>query len=90
MERFKTSKEVAIELGISKRTVTRRTEILKLGHYGRSLVYDPVALERDNQVVLFDSSRQKLYNGVYFDKVSVNGAIPETKEILKNWLDLLN
>jgi len=40
MERFKTSKEVAIELGISKRTVTRRTEILKLGHYGRKFRFD--------------------------------------------------
>lgn len=40
MEHFKTSKEVATELGISKRTVTRRTEILKLGHYGRKFRFD--------------------------------------------------
>lgn len=56
----------------------------------RNVVYDPVVLERDNQVVLLDLERQRLYNGVYWDKVSVNGAIPETKEILKSWLDLLN
>lgn len=73
-------------------TITKENNIITINEETkvRSLVYDPVALERDNQVVLFDSSRQKLYNGVYFDKVSVNGAIPETKEILKNWLDLLN
>lgn len=40
MENFKTSKEVAIELGISKRTVSRRTKILKLGHYGRKFRFD--------------------------------------------------
>lgn len=55
----------------------------------RKVIYDPVVLERDNQVVLFDLERQRLYNGVYWDKVSINGAIPETKEILKSWLDLL-
>lgn len=56
----------------------------------RNVIYDPVVLERDNQVVLFDLERQRLYNGIWWDKVSINGAIPETKEILKTWLDLLN
>jgi len=30
-----------------------------------------------------------LYNGVWFDKVSVNGATAETIEQLISWLDLL-
>lgn len=56
----------------------------------RKVTYDLAALERDNQVILFDLERQRLYNGVYWDKVSINGALPETKEILKNWLELLS
>lgn len=55
----------------------------------RKLTYDAVSLERDNLVILFDLERQRLYNGIYWDKVSINGAIPETKNILKEWLDLL-
>lgn len=52
----------------------------------RKLTY---SIEDGNKVVLFDLERQKLYNSVYFDKVSVNGANAETIEILKSWLDLL-
>lgn len=55
----------------------------------RKLSYDPIALERDKQVVLFDLGRQKLYNGAYWNKVSVNGAIANTIPELKSWLDLL-
>lgn len=72
-------------------TITKKVGIITVNGETkvRSLVYDPVVLERDNQVVLFDLKRQRLYNPVYWDKVSVNGALPETKEMLKNWLDLL-
>lgn len=52
----------------------------------RKLIYE---VQDGNKIVLFDLERQRLYNGVYWDKVSVNGAIPETLEILKKWLDLL-
>jgi len=55
----------------------------------RKLIYDPIALDRDKQVILFDLEKQRLYNPVYWDVVSVNGAIPETIEVLKSWLDLL-
>ncbi len=55
----------------------------------RKLSYDPIALERDKQVVLFDLTRKKLYNGAYWDKVSINGAIATTIPELKSWLDLL-
>lgn len=55
----------------------------------RKLSYDPVALERDKQVVLFDLGRQKLYNEIYWDKVSINNAIAKTIPELKSWLDLL-
>ncbi|WP_295677314.1 hypothetical protein [uncultured Empedobacter sp.] len=55
----------------------------------RKLTYDAIALERDNLVILFDLERERLYNGTFWNKVSINGAIPETKTILKEWLDLL-
>jgi len=47
-------------------------------------------VEEGNKIVLFDLERQKLYNGVFWDKVSVNGANATTLEILKSWLDLLS
>jgi len=52
----------------------------------RKLIYK---VEEGNRIVLFDAQRQRLYNGVYWDKVEINGALPETLEILKGWLDLL-
>ena len=52
----------------------------------RKLIYK---VEEGNKIVLFDLERQRLYNGIYWDKVTVNGALPETLEILKSWLDLL-
>ena len=55
----------------------------------RKVIYDPIALDRDKEVVLYDMEKQRLYNGIYWDKVSINGATAETIEILKNWLDLL-
>lgn len=42
------------------------------------------------KLVLLDDSNQRLYNPVYWMEVSINGAIPENKEILTEWLELLN
>jgi len=53
----------------------------------RKLIY---TVDEGNKVILYDLERFRLYNGVYWDKVSVNGAIAPTLEILKEWLDLLN
>lgn len=52
----------------------------------RKLIYK---VEEGNKIVLFDLERQKLYNSVYWNKISINGAYAETLEILKGWLDLL-
>ena len=41
------------------------------------------------EIVLFDRERFRLYNGVVWDKVSVNGAVANTKEELFSWLRLL-
>ncbi len=46
-------------------------------------------IESGNKVVLFDLKRQKLYNGVFWDKVTINGANAPTIHVLKEWLDLL-
>jgi hypothetical protein len=48
------------------------------------------SVEEGNKIVLFDLERQRLYNPVFWDEVSINGAKPETLEILKSWLDLLS
>lgn len=53
----------------------------------RKLTY---SIEEGNKVVLFDLERQRLYNGIYWNKVTINGANAETIEILKSWLDLLS
>lgn len=52
----------------------------------RNLIYK---VEEGNKIVLFDFERQKLYNSVVWDKISVNNALAPTLEILKDWLDLL-
>jgi len=43
----------------------------------------------NNEVFLYDKERFRLYNGTWWDKVSVNGATAETIEQLISWLDLL-
>lgn len=53
----------------------------------RKLRYE---VEEGNKIVLFDLERQRLYNGVFWDKVSVNSATAPTIEVLKSWLDLLS
>lgn len=52
----------------------------------RKLRYE---IQEGDKVVLFDMQRQRLYNGVYWDLVSINGANAPTLEVLKQWLDLL-
>lgn len=39
---------------------------------------------------IFDELGQKLYNPVFWHKISVNGASPSSKEILKEWLELIS
>lgn len=72
-------------------TIVKQSGIITINGETRlqRLKYDEIALDRDKQVILFDLENQRLYNGIYWDKVSINGAIPETIEILKNWLGLL-
>jgi len=53
----------------------------------RKLRYE---VEEGNKIVLFDLERQKLYNGIFWDKITVNGANAPTIEVLKSWLDLLS
>jgi len=53
----------------------------------RKLRYE---VEEGNKIVLFDMERQKLYNSIFWDKVTVNGANAPTIEVLKSWLDLLS
>jgi hypothetical protein len=43
----------------------------------------------NGKVFLFDENRFRLYNGVYWFEVSINGAIPVSLEELKNSLSLL-
>jgi len=41
------------------------------------------------EIILYDKERFRLYNGVFWDKVTVNGSNAETIEQLISWLDLL-
>lgn len=52
----------------------------------RKLIY---TVDDGNKITLYDLERFRLYNGVFWDKVSINGANSPTLEILKEWLDLL-
>ncbi|MBC7845517.1 MAG: hypothetical protein H7Y10_03395 [Flavobacterium sp.] len=44
---------------------------------------------KDEKVYIYDSNRQRLYNGCFWDLVSVNGATASTVTELDNWLSLL-
>jgi hypothetical protein len=44
---------------------------------------------KDEKLFLFSVTRQLLYNGVYWFNVSVNGAIPDTKSKLDEWMKLM-
>lgn len=52
----------------------------------KKLIY---SVEEGNKIALFDNERYRLYNPILWFQVSVNGAVPETLEQLKSWLDLL-
>ena len=45
---------------------------------------------KDEKLFVSDSTRQLLYNGVYWFNVSVNGAIPDTKNKLDEWMKLMS
>ena len=45
---------------------------------------------KGEKIYVSDSTRQLLYNGVYWFNVSVNGAIPDTKNKLDEWMKLMN
>lgn len=44
---------------------------------------------KNEKLYIFDENRYGLYNGVYWNEVSINGAFAETKDILDSWLKLL-
>jgi hypothetical protein len=46
-------------------------------------------VDEGNKIALYDNERQRLYNPIYWNLVSVNGETAETLEILKSWLELL-
>ncbi len=60
-------------------TVNDETKLRKLNY----------RIEEGNKITLYDLENYRLYNPVYWNVISVNGAMPETLEILKSWLDLL-
>jgi hypothetical protein len=42
------------------------------------------------KLYIYDENNYRLYNGVYWFEVSINGAIPDSIEQLENWLSLVN
>lgn len=42
------------------------------------------------KLFIYDENRYRLYNGVYWMEVSINGAVPNSIEQLENWLSLVN
>ena len=42
------------------------------------------------KLFIYDENRYRLYNPVFWHEVSVNGAFADTKDILNNWLSLVN
>lgn len=44
---------------------------------------------KDEKLFVFDSTRQLLYNGVYWYEVSVNGAFANNKAKLEEWMKLI-
>jgi len=64
----------------------------KTGYYliNNETGVDEVIYEIKNEkVYLFDLNRYRLYNGIYWMEISINGAIAPDLETLKVWLDLL-
>jgi hypothetical protein len=44
---------------------------------------------KDEKLFVFDSTRQLLYNGVYWYEVSINGAFADSKNKLEEWMRLI-
>lgn len=44
---------------------------------------------KDEKLFVFDSTRQLLYNGVYWYEVSINGAFADSKNKLEEWMKLV-
>ena len=42
-----------------------------------------------NKLFIFDENKIPLFNGVFWNKVSINGELAESVSELKNWLKLL-
>jgi hypothetical protein len=45
---------------------------------------------KNEKLFIYDENRFRLYNPVYWMEVSINGAIPNSIEQLKEWLSLVN
>lgn len=52
----------------------------------QSIIYEI----QNEKLFLYDENRFRLYNGVYWFEVKINGATPISITQLKDWLDLLN
>lgn len=44
---------------------------------------------KNEKLYIFDENRYRLYNPVFWNEVSINGAFASSKEILEGWLNLL-
>jgi FixJ family two-component response regulator len=60
MVTLKTSKQIASELNISKRTVSRRAEILKLGHSGRKFLFNEMDFDAIKNYERRNASKEKV------------------------------
>jgi len=45
---------------------------------------------KKEKLYIYDENRYRLYNGVFWFEVSINGAIPSSISELENWLSLVN
>jgi len=68
-------------------TITTDVPFITINNETRVLAIDYEI--KDNEVFIYDETRQLLYNPVYWMEISINGAIPPNIATLKTWLDLL-
>jgi len=71
----------------SSMTISKQNKIITINSETKvlNLAYEIVS----EKLYIFDEVRQRLYNGVFWNLVSVNGAYPENLLQLEQWLDLL-
>jgi hypothetical protein len=71
----------------SSMTISKQNKIITINSETKvlNLSYEIVS----EKLYIFDEVRQRLYNGVFWNLVSVNGAYPENLSQLEQWLDLL-